>query len=192
MESYADEAENRLEQDLMLLSNGHRTRDLLRRLKQYKDFIVSPGAENTEFAQKYKQRIQAASAAPAALGTYVPGDEIEGDELRKFSDEPIICGPLVCQLCNKDFISEKAFADHKKNAHAKETEYRKRVPYLMSQDCYRRITGQENSSWCKNSHTSSNTAFLDRWAILLQTVRKFHGAKRLVRSVPGKTFGKSP
>ena len=120
MESYADEAENKLEQDLMLLSNGHRTRDLLRRLKQYKDFIVSPGAENTEFAQKYKQRIQAASAAPAALGTYVPGDEIEGDELRKFSDEPIICGPLVFQLCNTDFISQLSFADHM-NAHACES-----------------------------------------------------------------------
>ena len=73
----------------------------------------------------------------------MPGDEIDGDELRKFSDDPIICGPLVCQLCSKDFINEKAFADNKKNAHASETEYRKKVLYLMSQDGYRPITGQE-------------------------------------------------
>ena len=143
MEAFAVEAENRMDQDLMLLSSGHRTRDLQRRLKQYKDFIANPAAEATEFAQKYKQRISAASEASAAFGTYVPGDEIDGDELRKFCDDPIICGPLVCQLCDKDFMSARCFADHKKNTHAGESEYRKRVLYLLSQEGCRPITGQE-------------------------------------------------
>ena len=35
MEAFADEAENRLDQCLLLLSSGHRTRDLQRELKQY-------------------------------------------------------------------------------------------------------------------------------------------------------------
>ncbi len=34
MEGFADVAENRLEQDLLILSSGQRTRQLLKRLKQ--------------------------------------------------------------------------------------------------------------------------------------------------------------
>ena len=56
MAGFADEAENRLDQDLKLLSSGHRTRVLLRRLKQYKNFIAETATTNLEFAQKYKQR----------------------------------------------------------------------------------------------------------------------------------------
>ena len=48
MEGFADEAENRLDQDLLLLSSGHRTRDLQRRLKKYKDFVTDPATVNTE------------------------------------------------------------------------------------------------------------------------------------------------
>ena len=33
------------------------------------------------------------------MSCYVPGAEIEGDSLRPFRQEPIISGPLVCQLC---------------------------------------------------------------------------------------------
>ena len=83
MAGFADEAENKLEQDLMLFSSGDRTCELTRRFKKYKDFIAKPGAAHTEFAQKYKQRILTVSEAPTAPGTYVPGDEIYGDELRK-------------------------------------------------------------------------------------------------------------
>ena len=104
----------------MLFSSGDRTRELARRFNKYKDFIAKPGAAHTEFAQKYKQRILTVSEAPTAPGTYVPGDEIYGDELRKFSHDPIICGPLVCQLCDKDFISESSFLNHKKDVHAGE------------------------------------------------------------------------
>ena len=56
MAGFADETENRLDQGKKLLSSGHRTRVLLRRLKQYKNFIAETATTNLEFAQKYKQR----------------------------------------------------------------------------------------------------------------------------------------
>ena len=150
MEGFADEADNRLDQDLMLLASGNRTRDLQRRLKKYRDFVAGPDADNTEFAQKYKERILAAFATPVGKAAYVPGTNIDGDDLRKFSDDPIICGPLVCQLCETDFISEKSFAEHKKQAHAGESEYRKRVLYLMAEEGCRPITGQEKRLMVQN------------------------------------------
>jgi len=81
MAGFADEAESKLEQDLMLFSSGDRTRDLTRRLKKYKDFIAKPSAAHTEFSQKYKQRILTVSEGPTAPGTYVPGDEIYGNDV---------------------------------------------------------------------------------------------------------------
>ena len=153
---------------------------------QYKDFIANPAAQTTDFAQKYKQRILAASQAPTSKGTYVPGDGIHGDELRTFADEPIICGPLVCQLCDKDFISEKSFADHKKTAHAGESEYRKRILYLYSERGCRPITAQEKRLMVEILHTSNNTAIQERRAIISQTGRKSHDAKLLARSAPGR------
>ena len=56
----------------------------------------------------------------------------------------------MCQLCDQDFISEKAFADHKKNTHAGESEYRKRVLYLMSEGGCRAITAQEKRLMVQN------------------------------------------
>ena len=139
-----------MDQDLLLLASGNRTRDLQRRLKKYKDFIAQHDAANTEFAQKYKERILTAAAAQAGVGTYVPGCEIDGDELRTFSDEPIISGPLVCQLCDCDFISEKGFAQHKKQCHAGERKYCKRVLYLMAEQGCRPIIGQEKRLMVQN------------------------------------------
>ena len=103
MDGFANEAENRLDQDLLLLASGNRTRDLQRRLKKYKNFIADANAANTEFAQKYKERILNAAATAAGVVTYVPGSEVDGDEVRTFADDPIISGPLVCQLCDADF-----------------------------------------------------------------------------------------
>ena len=88
MEGRADEAENRLDQDLLLLASGNRTRDLKRRLKKYQQFIADADAANTEFAQKYKERILNAAATPDVVGTYVPSSQIDGDELRTFADDP--------------------------------------------------------------------------------------------------------
>ena len=68
MEGFADEAENRLDQDLLLLASGNRTRDLKRRLKKYQKFIADADAANTEFAQKYKERILTAATRKPARG----------------------------------------------------------------------------------------------------------------------------
>ena len=116
----------------------------------YQKFIADAAAANTEFAQKYKERILNAAASTACEGTYVPGSEIDGDELRTFADDPIISGPLVCQLCDADFISEKSFTEHKKDCHAGECEYRKRVLYLMEEQGCRPITAQEKRIMAQN------------------------------------------
>ena len=111
MEGFADEATNRLDQDLLILASGQRTRPLMRCLKQYKDFVINPAAHNSEFATKYADRIlETLAESTGGPATYVPGGEIAGDELRTFSDKPIISGPLVCQLCDADFTNEKDFA----------------------------------------------------------------------------------
>jgi len=143
MEGFADVAENRLEQDLLILASGQRTRALLRRLKRYRDFIADPAAAKTDFCLKYKDRIKKVADTPRGPATYVPGCEITGDELRSFSDRPIISGPLVCQLCDSDFTTEKDFARHVDSAHAGLCEYRKRVLYLMAEAGPKPLTGQE-------------------------------------------------
>ena len=150
MEGFAGDSENRLEQDLLLLANGYRTRDLQRRLQKYQNFIADADTSNTEFAQKYKERILNAAAAPQGPGTYVPGTDIQGDELRTFSANPIISGPLVCQLCDADFINQKSFTEHKKRCHSGECEYRKRVLFLMQEQGCRPITGQEKRIMVQN------------------------------------------
>ena len=70
MDGFADEAENKLDQDLMLLENGHRTRPLLRRLRQFKDFVDNANTHNTEFAEKYRDRILAAWGKDVGPSTY--------------------------------------------------------------------------------------------------------------------------
>ena len=86
-----------------------------------------------------------ATATAAREGTYVPGSEIDGDELRTFRDKPILSGPLVCQLCEADFTNEKDFARHKISDHAGDNEYRTRVLYLMAEAGPRPITAQEKN-----------------------------------------------
>ena len=144
MQAFADEACNKLEQELLILSCGDRTRSLLRRLKQYKDFVQDAASKDTEFAKKYAERIlQVASSSSPGPATYIPGDEVAGEELRSFSDKPILSGPLVCQLCEADFTNEKDFDRHKKADHGGEHEYRKRVLFLMAEAGPRPITAQE-------------------------------------------------
>ena len=64
--------------------------------------------------------------------------------MRSFSMEPIITGPLVCQLCDDaTFAYDADFAAHKDREHAGENEYRKRVLFLMEHTGCRPITGQE-------------------------------------------------
>ena len=91
-----------------------------------------------------------ASAAPAGKSRYVPGSEVEGDQLRVFSERPVMTGPLVCQLCEFDFVTEEDFARHKQQDHAGEAEYRKRVLFLMAEAGCRPIAAQEKKLMVQN------------------------------------------
>ena len=62
----------------------------------------------------------------------------------------MLSGPLVCQLCDADFITEREFGKHKDCEHAGEKEYRKRVLYLVSKAGCRPITGQEKRIMVQN------------------------------------------
>ena len=113
MEGFAEEAQSRIDQDLLMLESGIRTKVLLRRLAAYKELVPSPSAQHEEFAQRYGERVRQASAAPEGKSRYVPGSEVEGDQLRVFSERPVIAGPFVCQLCESDFVTEEDFVRHK-------------------------------------------------------------------------------
>ena len=140
MEGFADEAQNRIDQDLLMLENGIWTRDLLRRLDKYKVLVSSPSAQHEELAGEYAERVREALAMSAGKSRYVPGTEVDGSKLRSYLACPIITGPLVCQLCESDFLTEEDFARHKEKHHAGEAEYRKRVLYLMAEAGCRPIT----------------------------------------------------
>ena len=150
MEGFAQEAQSRIDQDLLMLESGIRTKVLLRRLAAYKSLVSSLSAQHEEFAQRYAERVRQASAAPAGKSRYVPGSEVEGDRLRVFSEQPVITGPLVCQLCESDFVTEEDLARHKQQGHAGEKEYRKRVLFLMEEAGCRPITGQEKRLMVQN------------------------------------------
>ena len=66
MEGFADEAENRIDQDLLMLESGIRTKVLLRRLAAYKELVSSLSAQHEDFAQRYAERVRRASAARQA------------------------------------------------------------------------------------------------------------------------------
>ena len=92
-----------------MLENGIWTRDLLRRLATYKRLVSSPSEQHEEFAEQYAERVREALAMSAGNSRYVPGTEVDGSKLRSYSAFPIITGPLVCQLCESDFLTEEDF-----------------------------------------------------------------------------------
>ena len=69
----------------------------------------------------------------------------DGKRLRVFSEQPVITGLLVCQLCKSEFVSEEDFTRHKQQDNAGEAEYRKRVLFLMAESGCSPITFCEAS-----------------------------------------------
>ena len=61
MEGFAEEAENRIDQDLLMLESGIRNRELLRRLARYKELVSTASAQKEEFVQRYAERVRQAS-----------------------------------------------------------------------------------------------------------------------------------
>ena len=54
MDPFADEASNRLEQDVLMAANGMRSRDVMRRIARYKKYMTEPAALEADVVQKYK------------------------------------------------------------------------------------------------------------------------------------------
>ena len=131
--------------------NGMRIPRVIIRLDRYKNYMTQFGADGLDVVEKYKDRVLEAAAPSMAAARYVAGDEIRGESLRQFSPDPIIAGPLVCQLCeDAAFVYDADFATHKESVHAGENEYRKRVLFLMEQSGCRPITGQEKRIFVGN------------------------------------------
>ena len=108
-----------------MLESGTRSKELLRRLAVYKELVSSALAHHEEFVRRYAERVRQASVTRDS--------EVDGEELRVLSGRYIITGRLVCQLCESDFLTEEDFVRHKLEHHAGETEYRKRVLYVMAE-----------------------------------------------------------
>ena len=150
LDPFADEAENRLEQDLLMMSHGLRSRPLLRRVQRYKMHMNHPALQEKPLVRQYKEQVNAAASSANGMTQYVAGIDIDGDALREFSALPLLCGPLVCQLCEADFLYDADFAKHQDKEHGGQCEYRKRVLYLMEQNGCHPITAQEKRLMVQN------------------------------------------
>ena len=106
--------------------------------------MADPALQEKDLVQKYKDLVLQAAAGFTGLTPYVAGDEIQGDASRSFSEEPIISGPLVCQLCDDvGFVYDAEFSFHKDKVHSGDNEYRKKVLFLIEKSGRRPMTGQE-------------------------------------------------
>ena len=95
LDPFADDAANRLEQDLLMFSNGIRPRALLRRLRRYQRYVADPALQSRPEVQKYREQVQLTCASAAGRASYVAGQDIQGDALRTFACTPEACGPLL-------------------------------------------------------------------------------------------------
>ena len=80
----------------------------------------------------------------------MPGVDLDVNCLREFSDSPLLCGPLVCQLCTAEFLYNPDFALHQTKEHAGNSKYRKRAPYLLQQRGCRPVTAQKKRLMVRN------------------------------------------
>ena len=91
METIFEDAQNRIEQDVLLMANGLATKDVKKRLSMYRAASRSPAGQASELLRKYKAQLYsgAAQLATNGLREYVPGEDVAGDELRVFEDSPL-------------------------------------------------------------------------------------------------------
>ena len=121
-----------------------RTKKIMRRISRYKKFFDEPALQDNILVLQYRHQMDQASQHFTGCRCYVPGDTIEGDVLRSFASEPIISGPIVCQLCDDaSFLYDDDSEKHQRNVHCGVNEYRKRVLFLQEQRGPRAITGEE-------------------------------------------------
>ena len=141
------DAECRIEQTLLQAEKLPMTKAVKKRLLRYKRELAAPALK------PWRERLERAlegKSCPAE--PYVPGDDIEGDELWKWRAEPVLSAPLLCQLCGRGYIDEASFRKHLQDTHSGEAEYRKRVLFLMRERGPYPHSGQEERAVVLN-HT---------------------------------------
>ena len=148
---FSELAANRLEQDLLMMEHGVRTKAVKARCAKYRRYVEEPALRDSALVLKYKASVLLSLAAARGKSTYMAGCEIRGDELREFSGQPTITAPIVCQLCDSDFISDRDFARHVAQEHGSMNEYRKRTIYLMEMQGPRALTSQEKRLIVQNN-----------------------------------------
>ena len=67
MDPFADEAANRLEQDVLMATNGFRPRTVMRRIARYKRYMTEAAVLEMDVVQKYKDQVMQAAAASCVL-----------------------------------------------------------------------------------------------------------------------------
>ena len=93
--------------------------------------MSSLSAQHEEFVQRYGERGRQALVAVAGKSRDVPRSEVEGGQLRLFPERPVMTGPLVCQLCEFDFVTEEDFSRHKQQGRAGEAVSRREAACVV-------------------------------------------------------------
>ena len=89
MDPFADEAANRLEQDLLMATNGFRPQRVMRRIAKYKKYMTHPGALQMDIVQKYKDQVlQAELTAMSAASQSAPPGAKESRASRSGASQP--------------------------------------------------------------------------------------------------------
>ena len=115
------------------------TRRNLQHLNKYIDEI---------FMRPYRDRIQKALAPEKIF--YVPGDDIEGNKLHEFSEQPRLTAPLHCMLCGDGFLSDARLERHIDDSHVSVAEYRKRLLFLYEENGPQAVTASEKRNMVQN------------------------------------------
>ena len=68
LDAFAEEAANRLEQDLLMASSGMRTKQVMRRIRRYKKFFDEPALQENELVLQYKAQMDEASQTFTGCG----------------------------------------------------------------------------------------------------------------------------
>ena len=86
---FADEAANRLEQDLLMVRNGIRPKKVLRRIARYKKCMAHPAALQMDIVQKYKDEVfQAELTAMSAASQPAPPGATKSRAPRRCASQP--------------------------------------------------------------------------------------------------------
>ena len=72
LDAFAEEAENRLEQDLLMASSGMRSYKVMRRINRYKKFFDEPALQDNALVLQYRHQMDQASQTFTGCRCYVP------------------------------------------------------------------------------------------------------------------------